>query len=78
VHLCTTQSDSQTFPLSVLHAHGMKAWVFLLPTITKEDAEAYFPEQKVCQVPSGQGERLWPSARCHHNLIVVVKRKLTI
>jgi hypothetical protein len=35
---------------------GMKGWVFLLPTITKEDAEAYFPEHKVCQVPSGQGK----------------------
>lgn len=35
---------------------GMKGWVFLLPTVTKEDAEAYFPEHKVCQVPSGQGE----------------------
>jgi hypothetical protein len=34
----------------------MKGWVFLLPTVTKEDAEAYFPEHKVCQVPSGQGE----------------------
>jgi hypothetical protein len=34
----------------------MKGWVFLLPTITKDDAEAYFPEHKVCQVPSGQGE----------------------
>jgi len=33
---------------------GMKGWVFLLPTVTKEDAEAYFPEHKVCQVPSGQ------------------------
>jgi len=45
-----------------MHAQGMKGWVFLLPTITKEDAEAYFPEHKVCQVPSGQGERLRP---CH-------------
>lgn len=35
----------------------MKGWVFLLPTITKEDADAYFPEHKVCQVPSGQGEQ---------------------
>jgi 1-Cys peroxiredoxin 6 len=33
---------------------GMKGWVFLLPTVTKEDAAAYFPEHKVCQVPSGQ------------------------
>eukprot|EP00775_Hariotina_reticulata_P011193 gene11193-11343_t len=32
---------------------GMKGWVFLLPTVTKEDAEAYFPDHKVCQVPSG-------------------------
>jgi len=34
----------------------MKGWVFLLPTVTKEDAEAYFPDHKVCQVPSGIGE----------------------
>lgn len=38
------------------HTQGMKGWVFLLPTVTKEDAEAYFPDHKVCQVPSGKGE----------------------
>lgn len=32
---------------------GMKGWVFLLPTVTKEDAEAHFPQHKVCPVPSG-------------------------
>lgn len=42
--------------LHPFYAQGMKGWVFLLPTITKEDAEAYFPEHKTCQVPSGQGE----------------------
>jgi len=33
---------------------GMKGWVFLLPTVSKEDADKYFPDHKVCQVPSGQ------------------------
>jgi hypothetical protein len=36
----------------------MKGWVFLLPTVTKEDATAYFPEHKTCQVPSGKGKLL--------------------
>jgi hypothetical protein len=31
-------------------------WVFLLPTVTKEDADKFFPEHKVCEVPSGLGE----------------------
>lgn len=35
---------------------GMKGWVFLLPTVTPEDAKTYFPEHKVCEVPSGKGE----------------------
>lgn len=43
-------------PVTPPPTQGMKGWVFLLPTVTKEDAEAYFPEHKVCQVPSGQGE----------------------
>jgi hypothetical protein len=33
----------------------MKGWVFLLPTVTKEDADKHFPEHKVCDVPSGKG-----------------------
>jgi peroxiredoxin 6 len=32
---------------------GMKGWVFLLPTVTPEDAKEYFPDHKVCKVPSG-------------------------
>ncbi|KIZ04081.1 hypothetical protein MNEG_3882 [Monoraphidium neglectum] len=31
---------------------GMKGWVFLLPTVTKEDADKFFPDHKVCDVPS--------------------------
>jgi hypothetical protein len=50
----------------------MKGWVFLLPTITKDDAEAFFPEHKVCQVPSGQGEggHTFPTsdAICHMSI----------
>lgn len=34
----------------------MKGWVFLLPTVTASDAKTYFPEHKVCEVPSGKGE----------------------
>ena len=33
---------------------GMKGSVFLLPTVTKEDADAYFKEYKTCEVPSGK------------------------
>jgi hypothetical protein len=32
---------------------GMKGSAFLLPTVTKEDAEKYFPGFKTCAVPSG-------------------------
>jgi hypothetical protein len=49
----------------------MKGWVFLLPTVTKEDATAYFPEHKTCQVPSGKGEgtcatTVMPCQRFYH------------
>lgn len=37
---------------------GMKGWVFLLPTVTKEDADTYFPDHKTCDVPSGKGEHV--------------------
>lgn len=41
---------------------GMKGWVFLLPTVTKEDADKHFPDHKVCEVPSGlEYLRLTPS-----------------
>eukprot|EP00877_Chromochloris_zofingiensis_P004609 jgi/Chrzof1/14149/Cz08g26250.t1 len=43
---------------------GMKGWVFLLPTVTKEDAATYFPEHKVCDVPSGQGKGLAWHTEC--------------
>jgi 1-Cys peroxiredoxin 6 len=33
---------------------GMKGSVFLLPTVTKEDADAYFKDYKTCEVPSGK------------------------
>lgn len=33
---------------------GMKGWVFLLPTVTAEDAKEHFPAHKVCEVPSGK------------------------
>eukprot|EP00471_Norrisiella_sphaerica_P004845 CAMPEP_0184479902 /NCGR_PEP_ID=MMETSP0113_2-20130426/1438_1 /TAXON_ID=91329 /ORGANISM="Norrisiella sphaerica, Strain BC52" /LENGTH=269 /DNA_ID=CAMNT_0026858069 /DNA_START=231 /DNA_END=1040 /DNA_ORIENTATION=+ len=33
---------------------GMKGSVFLLPTVTDEDAKAHFPKHKTCQVPSGK------------------------
>jgi hypothetical protein len=42
--------------LLLLLLQGMKGWVFLLPTVTKEDATTYFPEHKTCEVPSGKGE----------------------
>jgi len=32
---------------------GMKGSAFLLPTVSKEDADKFFPEHKVCEVPSG-------------------------
>jgi 1-Cys peroxiredoxin 6 len=32
---------------------GAKGWAFLLPTVTPEDAKAYFPGAKHCKVPSG-------------------------
>jgi 1-Cys peroxiredoxin 6 len=31
----------------------MKGAAFLLPTVTKEDAQKYFPGYKTCAVPSG-------------------------
>jgi len=32
---------------------GMKGAVFLLPTVSKEDADKHFPSHKTCDVPSG-------------------------
>lgn len=32
---------------------GMKGAVFLLPTVSEEDAAKYFPDHKTCEVPSG-------------------------
>mmetsp|Transcript_16749 Transcript_16749/g.50040 ORF Transcript_16749/g.50040 Transcript_16749/m.50040 type:complete len:250 (-) Transcript_16749:646-1395(-) len=32
---------------------GAKGWAFLLPTVTPEDAAAFFPDAKHCKVPSG-------------------------
>lgn len=34
--------------------HGMEGWVFLLPTVTKDDAEKHFPEHKELDMPSGK------------------------
>jgi len=33
---------------------GMKGSVFLLPTVTPEDADKYFKDYKTCDVPSGK------------------------
>eukprot|EP00965_Chrysotila_dentata_P082866 2734038-Pleurochrysis_carterae.AAC.1 len=33
---------------------GMKGSVFLLPTVSKEDAEKFFPSAVTCDVPSGK------------------------
>lgn len=33
---------------------GMKGSVFLLPTVSKEDAAQFFPNHKTCAVPSGK------------------------
>ena len=33
---------------------GMKGSVFLLPTVTQEDADKFFPAHKTCAVPSGK------------------------
>lgn len=33
---------------------GMKGSVFLLPTVSPEDAKEHFPDHKVCNVPSGK------------------------
>jgi len=33
---------------------GMKGSVFLLPTVSPEDAKQYFPTHKTCEVPSGK------------------------
>jgi len=33
---------------------GMQGAAFLLPTVSKEDAETYFPKHKTCEVPSGK------------------------
>lgn len=32
----------------------MKGSVFLLPTVSPEDAQQHFPDHKVCSVPSGK------------------------
>merc|ERR550525_724909 len=32
---------------------NMKGSVFLLPTVTAEDAQTHFPNHKTCEVPSG-------------------------
>jgi len=32
---------------------GMKGSVFLLPTVSEDDAKKYFPSHKTCEVPSG-------------------------
>lgn len=43
--------------------HGMEGWVFLLPTVTKEDAEKHFPEHKELSMPSGKSYmRLTPNS----------------
>ncbi|PXF45713.1 Peroxiredoxin-6 [Gracilariopsis chorda] len=34
--------------------HGMEGWVFLLPTVTKDDADKYFPDHKELEMPSGK------------------------
>jgi len=32
---------------------GKKGWLFLLPTVSKEDADEFFPKHETCKVPSG-------------------------
>ena len=44
--------------------HGMKGWVFLLPTVTDDDAKEYFPDHKTLDMPSGKPYmRLTPSTK---------------
>ena len=43
---------------------GMKGSVFLLPTVTKDDADKFFDGYKTCDVPSGKDYlRLIPTAK---------------
>lgn len=44
-------------PANWPHNHkdsGMEGWVFLLPTVTEEDAKKHFPKHKELEMPSGK------------------------
>jgi hypothetical protein len=47
-----------------------QGWVFLLPTVTKEDAEKYFPDHKVCVGPKGE-DSVGPVCACVHMRVCV-------
>lgn len=55
--LMLSWDKSVATPANWPHNHkemGMEGWVFLLPTVTDQDAKEHFPEHKTCDVPSGK------------------------
>ena len=59
-HSCATPADWPNNHESI----GMKGSVFLLPTVTPEDADKHFPEYHACSVPSGKDYlRLFPTEK---------------
>lgn len=55
--LMLSWDKSVATPANWPHNHkemGMEGWVFLLPTVTDQDAKEHFPQHKTCDVPSGK------------------------
>lgn len=55
--LMLSWDKSVATPANWPHNHkdqGMEGWVFLLPTVTTEDADKHFPSHKTLDMPSGK------------------------